>query len=67
MRRSGASLHKVHQATHLFTTIGSYDTFFSNMIDTGRTIFGGVIYEDFVPALIPLEWFEDEQKNRASR
>lgn len=67
MRRSGASLSRIHKATRLFTKIGSYDTFFSNLIYTGRIQFGDHIYEDFVPALIPMEWYEDEQKNRADR
>jgi len=67
MRREGASYGEVHAATKLFRNAPSYDTFFRNPIYTGTLRFGDVLYENFVPAMIPKEWFDDEQVHRAER
>lgn len=67
MRHAGLSYDKIHEVTRLFTNINGYDTFFSNPIYMGNVEFGGKVYEGFVPALIPKEWFEQEQNNRAER
>ena len=64
MRHNGASFQEVHHETRLFKNINSYNTFFSNLIYTGDYKYGGKIYENFVPALIPKEWYEEEQKRR---
>ncbi|MCB9453111.1 MAG: recombinase zinc beta ribbon domain-containing protein [Anaerolineaceae bacterium] len=65
MRHAGASYGEVHKATRLFRNINGYDTFFANRIYTGDIIYGGKLYKEFVPALIPHEWFEVEQKRQA--
>lgn len=67
MRRNGASYQDVHKATHLFKNINGYDTFFSNLLYTGTLEFGGKTYENFVPALVPREWYDEEQKRRDMR
>ncbi|NJL56040.1 recombinase family protein [bacterium] len=65
MRHEGAGYAEIHKATRLFKNANGYDTFFSNLIYTGDIIYGGKLYENFVPALIPREWFEAEQKRQA--
>jgi DNA invertase Pin-like site-specific DNA recombinase len=67
MRHGGSSYDEVHAATRLFKNINGYDTFFSNPIYVGDLNYGGRLYPNFVPALIPREWFDDEQKRRAER
>ncbi len=67
MRHSGASFGEIHAATRLFKSINGYDTFFANAIYTGDFEYGEKLYEGFVPALIPKEWFEAEQQRRAER
>lgn len=64
MRHSGASYGEIHAATRLFKNINGYDTFFRNRIYTGDLRYGDAIYEDFVPAMIPREWWEAEQARR---
>lgn len=65
MRHEGASYGEIHKTTRLFKNVNGYDTFFSNRIYTGDIIYGGKLYKEFVPALIPHEWFEAEQKRQA--
>ncbi|MEQ8673715.1 MAG: recombinase family protein [Aggregatilineales bacterium] len=65
MRHEGASYGEIHKTTRLFKNINGYDTFFSNRIYTGDIIYGGKLYKEFVPAMIPHEWFEAEQKRQA--
>lgn len=65
MRHEGAGYSEIHAATRLFKNANGYDTFFSNLIYTGDIIYGGKLYENFVPALIPHEWFEAEQTRQA--
>ncbi|MBA3871069.1 MAG: recombinase family protein [Anaerolineae bacterium] len=67
MRRSGATYGEVHKALKLFKNMNSYDTFFSNPIYIGNFDYGGKIYENFLPPMIPKEWFEAEQKLREER
>ena len=67
MRHSGASFGEIHAATRLFKNINGYDTFFANPIYTGDFEYGDKLYEGFVPALIPKDWFEAEQQRRAER
>lgn len=67
MRHNGASFGEIHQALQLFKNLNSYNAFFGNEIYTGKFHFGDKVYEDFVPAMIPQEWFEEEQKRRAER
>lgn len=65
MRHEGASYNEVHRATRLYKNANGYDTFFSNPIYTGDIVYGGKLYKNFVPAMIPHEWFEAEQKRQA--
>jgi hypothetical protein len=67
MRHEGKSLAKIHRATHLYSTVKGYSYFFKNRIYTGDYAHGGVLYENFVPALIPPEWYEEEQIRRQAR
>ena len=64
LRQTGHSLRHIHEATHLFKTDKSYSRFFANRIYTGDYEHGGQIYHDFVPALIPREWYDSEQQRR---
>jgi hypothetical protein len=67
MRREGKGIKEIMEATRLYENTNSYTTFFKNMIYTGDFKFGGKLYKDFVPALIPREWYEEEQKAVALR
>ncbi len=67
MRHEGAAIREIMKATRLFTTASSYAAFFSNRIYTGTLEYGGQQLENFVPALIPLEWWQQEQERRAER
>jgi hypothetical protein len=67
MRHNGASIGEIHRAVHLYRTLNGYDTFFANALYTGKLIYGEKVYENFVPAMIPQEWFDAEQKRRAER
>jgi DNA invertase Pin-like site-specific DNA recombinase len=64
MRHEGASYGEVHKATRLFGNINGYKTFFSNIIYTGDIVYGGKLYKEFVPALIPHAWYEAEQQSQ---
>lgn len=67
MRMQGASIKTIMEATRLFSTVAGYDHFFTNRIYTGVLGYGGKRLENFVPALIPTEWFEEEQRRRQAR
>ncbi|NUQ05970.1 MAG: recombinase family protein, partial [Anaerolineae bacterium] len=67
MRRAGASHREIHEATRLYRNTEGYVTFFANPIYTGALEYGGVIYADFVPALISREWFDEEQERMRER
>lgn len=67
MRHQGIEIGKIHKATRLYKNKNGYTNFFSNRIYTGDYEFGGRVYENFVPAMIPKEWFEKEQANIAER
>jgi hypothetical protein len=47
--------------------VNGYTTFFANPIYTGTLDYGGKRYEDFVPAMIPQEWFDAEQLRKVQR
>lgn len=64
MRHGGASYDEILQATRLFKNVNGYVTFFANRIYTGDLEYGGVVYENFVPALIPHDWYEQEKTRR---
>ena len=67
MRIEGAGIKAILEATRLYRTVSGYDHFFENRIYTGDLEYGGKRYEDFVPALIPREWWTEEQRRRAER
>lgn len=67
MRRDNATLEEIKNATNLYDTLPSYASFFQNLIYTGTFEYGGQRIENFVPALIPMQWWEDEQATRAKR
>jgi site-specific DNA recombinase len=67
LRVNGASYREVDEKTHILGSIGSYATFFRNRIYTGTLVYSGKEYEEFVPRLIPDEWFERVQALRRKR
>jgi DNA invertase Pin-like site-specific DNA recombinase len=67
MRHEGAPIKAIMEATRLFKTASGYSTFFSNRTYTGDFEYGGRMYVDFVPALIPREWYEEEQQRVLER
>ncbi len=67
MRRAGATHEQIHKATRLYKNVNSYDTFFANPVYVGDFEYGGKVYEGFCEPMVPREWFEQEQKERAER
>ena len=67
MRHNQHSIPEIHRVTRLYPTLKGYSAFFKNRIYTGDYWHSGVLYECFVPALIPLEWYEAEQARRTER
>jgi hypothetical protein len=67
MNHEGKSRQEIHRATRLYRNDKGYAHFFANRIYTGDYEHGGVLYENFVPALIPRAWFEEEQERRRKR
>lgn len=67
MRHEGSQIGDIHKATKLFKNTNGYTTFFDNRIYIGEYEYGGKTYVDFVPAMIPKEWFDLEQERRAER
>ncbi len=67
MRVEGKGIKSILEATRLYVSVSGYDRFFSNRIYTGDLEYGGKVYEKFVEPLIPLEWFEEEQRRRELR
>jgi len=66
MRHNGSTFGDIHKATRLFKNNNGYTSFFGNRIYTGDHEFGAKLYENFVPTMIPREWFEAEQVKRAA-
>ncbi len=66
MRHNKEGFAEIHNATKLFKNKNGYTSFFGNLIYTGDFEYGGKIYKDFVPAMIPREWYDEEQKRRAA-
>lgn len=67
MRLNRATYGEIHEVTGLFKNKNGYTSFFGNRIYTGDLEYGDKLYENFVPALITKEEFEEEQKRRAER
>src|SRR5690606_6763015 len=66
-RRSGASIDAIHKAGDLFENVNGYRAFFANRLYTGDMEYGGDLYEHFVPAMIPREWYEEERNRKTER
>src|SRR5258706_13908002 len=67
MRHEGKGISQIHDATRLFRSVAGYSHFFSNRIYAGDLEYGGKRYIDFVEALIPRDWWEEEQKRIQER
>lgn len=67
MRHEEKPIKKIMAATRLFKEAGSYSFFFKNRIYTGAREYGGRLLENFVEALIPVEWWQEEQARRVER
>lgn len=67
MRVNSASYREIHEKTSILGSIGSYATFFRNRIYTGTLVYSDEEHEDFVPRLIPDEWFQRAQSKRRKR
>ncbi|MHB8628117.1 MAG: recombinase zinc ribbon domain-containing protein [Aggregatilineales bacterium] len=67
MRHQKETISKIHEVTRLFNTIAGYSHFFENRIYTGNLSYGNMLYKNFVEALVPYEWWEEEQQHRAER
>jgi hypothetical protein len=67
MRKDGVTVEAIHNKLHLFNKIAGYAPFFRNRIYTGDIVYSGVLYENFLPAMIPKEWFDRVQSDRAER
>lgn len=67
MRIEGMGIKRIMDTTRLFAATSGYDHFFENRIYTGDLVYGGKVYANFVPALIPHEWWEEEQRRRVER
>ncbi len=67
MRREGATIREIMEATRLYKDTSGYSSFFENLIYTGILEYGGNRLANFVPALIPMEWWIDEQARKRER
>lgn len=57
MRSAGRSLAEINNATHLYTSLNSYKTFFNNPLYIGILHYSGQIYPNYCPPIIdPLTW-----------
>lgn len=61
MRAREASLWEIQQATHLFTSINSYVTFWKHKIYMGTLEYGGMVFENYCEAIVPKEIWEKVQ------
>ena len=55
MRASGSTLREIHNATHLYGSINSYRTFFTNRIYIGILEFGGMVIEKYCPPIVDMD------------
>ncbi len=67
MRHGGASIRDIMDVTRLYKNVSGFASFFKNLIYTGTIEYGGQRITNFVPALIPMEWWEEEQKRKTER
>lgn len=62
MRAAGSSLYQIHKATHLYGSINSYRTFFTNPLYIGILEFGDLVIQDYCPPVISIEIWDAVQK-----
>ena len=62
MRAAGATLLEIHNATHLYGTINSYRTFFTNRLYIGILEFGDMVVENYCEPVIDMETWNAVQK-----
>ena len=67
MRHDGATLREIMDATRLYKNVSGYKSFFDNLIYTGTLQYGSQRLTDFVSALIPMEWWAEEQARKTER
>jgi hypothetical protein len=67
MRHAGEPIKKIMEATQIYKSASSYSSFFENRIYTGDFEYGENLLVDFLRALIPREWYEEEQKRKQER
>ncbi len=62
MRAAGATLSEIHNQTHLYTTINSYKTFFTNKLYIGILEFGEIVVENYCEPVIDMDTWNAVQK-----
>jgi len=65
MRAAGASLLAINNATHLYSGISSYATFWSNKLYIGTLQFADLIIENYCSPIIPLVLWNEVQEVQA--
>lgn len=58
MRARGATLKEIMQATHLYPSINSYTTFFTNRLYMGILEYGGEVIENYCAPIVSAELWE---------
>lgn len=68
MRAAGASLSSINNATHLYSSINSYVSFWSNKLYIGTLQFGDLTIENYCDPIVPLDiWQIVQDKQRHYR
>lgn len=68
MRAAGYSYREIHERTHLYSSQGSYATFFSNRIYLGEMSFGDEVVPNYAPALVDLDtWNKVQEYNHRNK
>jgi site-specific DNA recombinase len=62
LKAMGATLKQIHNETHLYTSINSYRTFFSNQLYIGILQFGNHTIENYCEPIISLDTWNTVQK-----
>jgi Site-specific recombinases, DNA invertase Pin homologs len=55
MRASGISIHEIHRQLHLFKSLSSYTTFFTNRLYLGELKYGETTIQNYTEAMITQE------------
>jgi len=62
LKAAGATLLRIHNETHLYSSLNSYKTFFENKLYIGTLIFGNLAIENYCPPIIDLPTWDAVQK-----